>query len=301
MQSHGVLICGAIPVRKPADVYRALETPVPCLELRLDYLEVGLAEVRPALEQAAARKTVIFTVRRREEGGAWRGSEEERANLYLKLLELNPHYVDVEAEASIAGQVAAARGKTLLIASRHDFGGTPPVDVLLSWAKKAAELGDVVKVVTYAKEPRDGLRVLSLIGAVEKPTVAFAMGPAGAYTRVAAAALGSPIMYVSLGEATAPGQMTADAYYAALLAVGASPAGEGLPTLRETLDWVDGGLMYLLKKRLEVCRDMGKLKKAAGLPIYDDARETQVLKRAGDFKQIFDLIIQMCKAVQIVA
>jgi 3-dehydroquinate dehydratase (EC 4.2.1.10)/chorismate mutase (EC 5.4.99.5) len=301
MQSHGVLICGADPVRKPADVYRALEAPVPCLELRLDYLEAGLAEVRPALEQAAARKTVIFTVRRREEGGAWRGSEEERAGLYLKLLELNPHYVDVEAEASIAGQVAAARGKTLLIASKHDFGGTPPVDVLLSWAKKAAELGDVVKVATYAKEPRDGLRVLSLIGAVEKPTVAFAMGPAGAYTRVAAAALGSPIMYVSLGEATAPGQMTADAYYAALLAVGASPAGEGLPTLRETLDWVDGGLMYLLKKRLEVCRDMGRLKKAAGLPIYDDARETQVLKRAGDFKQIFDLIIQMCKAVQIVA
>jgi len=288
-------------VRKPADVYRALEAPAPCLELRLDYLEAGLAEVRPALEQAVAKKTVIFTVRRREEGGAWRGSEEERASLYLKLLELNPHYVDVETEASIAGQVAAARGKTLLIASRHDFGGTPPVDVLLSWAKKAAELGDVVKVVTYAKEPRDGLRVLSLIGAVEKPTVAFAMGPAGTYTRVAAAALGSPIMYVSLGEATAPGQMTADAYYAALLAVGASPAGEGLSTLRETLDWVDGGLMYLLKKRLEVCRDMGRLKKAAGLPIYDDARETQVLKRAGDFKQIFDLIIQMCKAVQIVA
>jgi 3-dehydroquinate dehydratase-1 len=301
MQSHGVLICGAVPVRKPADVYRALEAPVTCLELRLDYLEVGPAEVRPALEQAAARKTVIFTVRRREEGGAWRGSEEERAGLYLKLLELNPHYVDVEAEASIAGHVAAARGKTLLIASRHDFGGTPPVDVLLSWVKKAAELGDVVKVVTYAKEARDGLRVLSLIGAVEKPTVAFAMGPAGAYTRVAAAALGSPIMYVSLGEATAPGQMTADAYYAALLAVGASPAGEGLPTLRETLDWVDGGLMYILKKRLEVCRDMGRLKKAAGLPIYDDARETQVLKRAGDFKQIFDLIIQTCKAVQIVA
>ena len=288
-------------MRKPADVYRALEAPVPCLELRLDYLEAGLAEVRPALEQAVAKKTVIFTVRRREEGGAWRGSEEGRAGLYLRLLELNPHYVDVEAGASIAGEVAAARGRTFLIVSRHDFGGTPPVDVLFSWAVEAAEVGDVVKVVTYAREPRDGLRVLSLIGAVEKPTVAFAMGPAGAYTRVAAAALGSPIIYVSLGEATAPGQMTADAYYTALLAIGTPPAGQELPTLRETLDWVDSGLMYLLKKRLEICRDIGKLKKAAGLPIYDDTRETQVLKKAGNFKQIFDLIIQMCKAVQIVA
>jgi len=299
--SHGVLTCGALPVRRPNDVYKALEAPVPCLELRLDYLEAGLAEVKPALEEAAARKTVIFTVRRREEGGAWRGTEEERASLYLKLLELNPHYVDVEAEAPIARQVAEARGKTLVIASRHDFEGTPPYEVLLSWARRAAEIGDVVKVVTYAREPRDGLRVLSLIGALEKPVVAFAMGPAGVYTRVAAAALGSPIMYVSLGEATAPGQMTADAYYAALIGIGVTPTGEGLPALREALDWVDGGLMYLLKKRLEVCRDMGKLKKAAGLPIYDDVRETQVLRRAGDFKQIFDLIIQMCKAVQLVA
>jgi len=104
MQSHGVLICGAVPVRKPADVNRALQAPVSCLELRLDYLEVGLAEVRPALEQAAARKTVIFTVRRREEGGAWRGSEEERAGMYLKLLELNPHYVDVEARPPSRGR-----------------------------------------------------------------------------------------------------------------------------------------------------------------------------------------------------
>ncbi|ACB39747.1 chorismate mutase [Pyrobaculum neutrophilum] len=295
------MICGAVPVRKPADVYRALDSPAPCLELRLDYLESSLAEAKPALEEAVARRTVILTVRRREEGGAWRGTEEERAALYLKLLELTPHFVDVEAAAPAAGQVAAARGRTKLIASRHDFGGTPPYETLLSWAREAAALGDVVKIVTYAREPRDGLAVLSLIGAVEKPTVAFAMGPAGAYTRLAAAALGSPIMYVSLGEATAPGQISLDAYYAALLGMGAAPGGEGLPALREALDWIDGALMHLLKRRLEVCRDMGKIKKSAGLPIYDDIREAQVLKRAGDFKQIFELVVQMCKAVQLVA
>lgn len=301
MLQYGVLICGVVPVRKPRDIEKALEAPVTCLELRLDYLEADLAEVRPLLEHAVARRVVIFTVRRREEGGQWRGDEEGREALYRKLLELNPHYIDVEAESPIIGEVAKIKGKAQLIASRHDFEKTPPLDVLSQWAKKAAAVGDLVKIVTYAKEPGDGLRVLSLIGAVEKPTVAFAMGPAGAYTRVAAAALGSPIMYVSLGEATAPGQLTADAYYAALLALGITPSEGGLPALREALDWVDGGLMYLLKKRLEVCRDMGRLKKDAGLPIYDDVREAQVLRRAGDFKQIFELVVQMCKAVQLVA
>lgn len=295
------MICGAVPVRKAKDVERALEAPLPCLELRLDYLETGLAEVRRVLEEAVARRTVIFTVRRREEGGAWRGGEEERAELYLKLLELSPHYIDVEAESPIIGRVAEARGEVKVIASRHDFQETPPLEILTRWARSAAELGDVVKIVTYAGEPADGLRVLSLIGVVPKPTVAFAMGPAGAYTRLAAAALGSPIMYVSLGEATAPGQIGADAYYAALLAIGMAPEGEGLAAMREALDWIDGGLMYLLRRRLEVCRDMGRLKKAAGFAIYDDVRETHILKRAGNFKQVFELVVQMCKAVQIVA
>lgn len=279
---------------------RALGSTAPCVEFRLDYAEGVGQDLFKALEEAVARKTVIFTVRRREEGGHWARGEEERVGLYLKLLELGPHFVDVEAESPTAQAVAQARGRTRLIASRHDFSGTPPFEVLLGWAKKAAEVGDVVKVVTYAHEPRDGLRVLSLIGAVDKPTVAFAMGPAGAYTRVAAAALGSPIVYVSLGEATAPGQFSLDAFYAALLSLGVRPGGEGLPALRDALDWTDGALMFLLRHRLEICRDLGRLKKSQGLPVYDDEREARVLKRAGDFKQIFEMIVQMCKAVQLV-
>lgn len=188
----------------------------------------------------------------------WRRSEEERVELYQKLLELGPHYVDVEAESPIARQIADVKGSARLIASRHDFEKTPPLYILKNWADKAAEVGDIVKIVTYAKEPRDGLTILSLIGEVEKPTVAFAMGPAGVYTRVASVMLGSPIIYVSLGEATAPGQLTLDAMYAALIGLGVFPTGSGLSAMREALDWTDGAIMYLLKKRLEACRDLGK-------------------------------------------
>ncbi|MEZ0319291.1 MAG: type I 3-dehydroquinate dehydratase [Pyrobaculum sp.] len=289
-----------MPTRKPSDVEKALGSTAPCVEFRLDYADGVGPELIKALEDAVARKTAIFTIRRREEGGHWARSEEERISLYLKLLELGPSFVDVEAESPAAQAVAQARGPVKLIASKHEFSGTPPLDVLLSWARKAAEVGDVVKVVTYAHEPRDGLRILSLIGAVEKPTVAFAMGPAGAYTRVVAAALGSPIVYVSLSEATAPGQFSLDALYAALLSLGVGPGGEGLPALRDALDWTDGALMFLLRQRLEICRDLGRLKKSQGLPIYDDEREAKVLRRAGDFKQIFEMIVQMCKAVQLV-
>ncbi|ABO08336.1 chorismate mutase [Pyrobaculum calidifontis] len=294
------MICGAVPVRGVADIRRALEAPTPCVEYRLDYAERVDEQMMQALREAVEKKVAIFTVRRREEGGAWRGTEEERIRLYASLLDLRPHYIDVEAESPAARELAPSGG-TKVIASRHDFEQTPPLEVLMQWGRKAAEVGDVVKIATYARSPADGLRVLSLIGALEKPTVAFAMGPHGVYTRLAAAALGSPIMYVSLGEATAPGQTTPDAYYAGLLAIGLAPQGQDLSTLREALDWVDGALMHLLKRRLEICRDIGRIKKAAGLPIYDDEREAKVLKRAGDFKQLFEILVQMCKAVQIVA
>ncbi|MFN3804975.1 MAG: type I 3-dehydroquinate dehydratase [Pyrobaculum sp.] len=287
-----------MPARAVRDVEKAIEAPTPCVELRLDYAE-RVEDLTPALRKAVERKVAIFTIRHISEGGRWTGGEEERAQLYERLLELNPHYVDIEAASPLARRLRP-RGGTKIIASRHDLEGTPTLDVLIKWAREAAEVGDVVKIVTYAHTPQDGLRVLSLIGAVEKPVVAFAMGPAGVYTRVASVALGSPIAYVSLGEATAPGQLSLDAFYAALVSIGEMQGERGLPALREALDWTDGAIMYILKRRLEICRDLGRLKKAQGLPIYDDVREMQVLRRAGDFRQIFELVVQMCKAVQLV-
>ncbi|MFN7105332.1 MAG: type I 3-dehydroquinate dehydratase [Pyrobaculum sp.] len=285
-------------MRAVRDVEKAAEAPTPCVELRLDYTD-RVEDLVPSLKKAVERKVAIFTIRNISEGGRWGGGEEERARLYEMLFELEPHFVDVEVASPLARRLKP-RGGTRVIASRHHFEKTPPLEVLTDWAREAAEVGDVVKIVTYAHTPQDGLRVLSLIGAVERPVVAFAMGPAGVYTRVASVALGSPIAYVSLGEATAPGQLTLDALYAALVSMGGWNGERDLPALREALDWTDGAIMYMLKRRLEICRDLGMLKKAGGLPIYDDVREMQVLRRAGDFRQIFELVVQMCKAVQLV-
>ncbi len=287
-----------MPVRVVKDLERATEAPTPCVELRLDYAS-GVDELIPQIEQVIEKKTTILTVRRREEGGQWTRGEEERIELLNRLLDLEPHYIDVEA-ASPAADRLKPRGGVRVIASHHDFSTTPPMETLLKWARRAADVGDLVKIVTYANMPQEGLRVLSLIGAVDKPTVAFAMGPAGVYTRIASVVLGSPIVYVSLGEATAPGQLSLEAFYTAALSIGWQQYGGELETLREALDWADGAIMYILKRRLEICRDLGKWKKRQGLPIYDDVRETQVLKRAGDFRQIFELVVQMCKAVQLV-
>ena len=65
------------------------------IELRLDFL----ADVDFTLIQDFLQKTpcpVMFTLRKASHGGKFQGSEQEREGLIQKLLELGPHFFDLE-------------------------------------------------------------------------------------------------------------------------------------------------------------------------------------------------------------
>lgn len=51
--------------------------------------------------------------------------------------------------------------------------------------------------------------------------------------------------------------------------------------LRWEIDRIDREIVVSLSARLEVARRLGELKRAAGLPLYDAAREDEVISRAG--------------------
>lgn len=288
-------------MERAKDLERALRAPVRCIEARLDpYREEPRALVE-LLGEATKGKTLIVTVRSAAEGGFFKGSEEERLSLYLKALDASPHYVDVEMSSSIAEEVLKAKGKAKAILSRHDFEKTPEVETLRAWAREAVSRGaDVMKIATMAKAWEDNFKVLSLLSP-ERPVVAFAMGPLGLMSRIFAPLMGAPFTYAALDAPAAPGQLSYGAMEAIYSALGVYSNFSSLRDMRTALDAIDSALMHLLKLRLEVCRDIGRVKRSLGLSIYDDSREEEVLKRAGDFKQLFDLIVQMCKAVQIVA
>lgn len=295
------MICATVLVEKAKDLERALRAPVRCVEARLDPYREDAGALSKLLGEIAASKTLIVTARSAAEGGLFKGSEEERLGLYLKALDAGPHYVDVEASSGIAEEVVKAKGGAKAILSKHDFGGTPDVEVLKDWARGAFSRGaDVVKIATMARAWEDNFKVLSLIGAFEKPIVAFAMGSLGLMSRIFAPLMGAPFTYAALDAPAAPGQLSYGAMEAIYSSLGVYSNLTSLRDMRIALDAIDSALMHLLKLRLEVCRDIGRLKKSLGLSVYDDSREAEVLKRAGDFKQLFDLIVQMCKAVQIV-
>ncbi|HEX6925110.1 MAG TPA: chorismate mutase [Longimicrobiaceae bacterium] len=58
-------------------------------------------------------------------------------------------------------------------------------------------------------------------------------------------------------------------------------AGEEMDRLREEIEAVDRSIIELIARRVELAREIGRAKRAAGLPTLDPAREAAVVRRAG--------------------
>ncbi|MBD3389155.1 MAG: chorismate mutase [Candidatus Altiarchaeales archaeon] len=73
--------------------------------------------------------------------------------------------------------------------------------------------------------------------------------------------------------------------------------------IRKKIDEVDGKMLGLLEKRVELTEKIGRVKREKGLPIHDPQREGEVLGRLTgktrlnkDFiRKIFAQIIEYCR------
>ena len=181
-------------------------------ELRLDYLE------QPDLTRLFRTHPgpVIATNRLASEGGKWRGNEADRRRLLEEALSLGADFLDLElaADAAWHRELWARRGQAKIILSWHDFSGTPDTEHLEEILQKMlVQDADVIKMVAMARQPEDNLRLLSLIPkarAAGREIIAFCMGPAGKWSRIAAPLLGSFLTFAPFTKkgASAPGQLT---------------------------------------------------------------------------------------------
>ncbi len=200
--SERPLLCVTVTAQTLAEL-RARRDAVPeadLVELRLD--TVRDPDVAGAL--ADRKRPVIVTCRASWEGGAFRGSEEERRRLLAEALDAGAEYVDIEYRAQ-AGDLLAGRGGRGVIVSWHEFG---PIPADLSERVQAMRQtgAEVVKVAVRADRLSD-LAVLAEIGrspAADRRLVLVAMGTSGLPSRILAAHLGSRWTYageeVSLGQ-----------------------------------------------------------------------------------------------------
>ena len=163
----------------------------------------------------ASALPLIATVRTSSEGGAAHLDDSEYCALVASLAVM-ADAVDVEIGREGAPDLVreAQRAGARVIASHHDFGGTPGDEELAGVLAAMNHAGaDVLKIACAPRSGVDVARVLTAGAwareAYDRPVIAIAMGRLGGPTRFAGAALGGAATFASVGGASAPGQYTA--------------------------------------------------------------------------------------------
>lgn len=156
-------------------------------------------------------KPCIFTLRNKEQGGFFEGTEKERVSLYAQLLALKPRFADFEMTLG-AKNVATLRSispTTKVILSDHNFVETPmSFDNILLPMKEVAQ--DVIyKFACMAHSTIDALRMLVYCKQLDVPNIGISMGEYGETTRILAPVVNYGITYCPIEEASAPGQLSA--------------------------------------------------------------------------------------------
>jgi 3-dehydroquinate dehydratase-1 len=183
------------------------------VEFRMDLAD----DPESALASYDGTLPLLVTNRATWEGGECDDDEDTRLRTLERAAEREcVAAVDIELASLIGkrGATAADRIRSLgasVVASVHDFEGTPQASALHEQLHRAATLGDVGKVAVTATDRTDALRLLEATNAATTwgDTVAtMAMGEAGRHTRAVAPVYGSKIGYapVDPADATAPGQ-----------------------------------------------------------------------------------------------
>lgn len=185
------------------------------VEIRLDLLERGhvaevVAGVRAMLPETGK---IICTVRRRQDGGGYDGSESERFKVLRAAIEAAPDYVDLEYDLASDdfGPLAARADEhgVTIIWSLHDLTGVPE-DLAATLDSMVQSEGGVAKVAVTPQSTADLLRLVEAAdGSEASPRIVIGMGPYGTLTRVAPARFGSLLTFGSVpGAQAAPGHLS---------------------------------------------------------------------------------------------
>jgi 3-dehydroquinate dehydratase/shikimate dehydrogenase len=161
------------------------------LEVRLDRFAKA-PEVGEILQHKA--RPIIFSCRRKQDGGEWQGSEEERLALLRMCIASKADYVEIEMD--VADQIRAFPPAKRVI-SYTNLEETP-ADIAEIHAAAQRMNADVVKLVTRAETPEDAWPLVQILGKPTVPTVVVGLGKPGVMLAVLAKKIGAPWTYAAL-------------------------------------------------------------------------------------------------------
>ena len=181
------------------------------LELRLDLI------VSPDLSGLIASSTlpVIVTNRSKHDGGQYKGLDEDRLQSLRDALKAGADYVDIEVSTprEYLQPFLEEIEPTKIILSYHDFSHTPE-DLNPVYETMCEMPGEIVKIVTYARDLIDNLKMFELLKRAKsekQKLIGLCMGDLGEISRILSPLFGGYLTFGSLktGQESAPGQIPA--------------------------------------------------------------------------------------------
>lgn len=181
------------------------------LELRVDHFPELVTKL--VALSGNLQIPLLTTARCPSEGGKNNLTASQRMDLVRPLL---PHTAILDVEIASLREMntlvqEVRQSPTILLASFHDFTGTPSLGRLLELQKEAMSLGaDAVKFATTLRNAQDLVTLVELLAQPDHPPLSvMGMGALGKISRLTLARLGSILNYGYLDAATVPGQWPA--------------------------------------------------------------------------------------------
>lgn len=167
------------------------------IELRLDHLNDF-----DAVSKLKGTKPLIFTIRRKRDGGEYSGSEEARLQEIERYFTLKPDYFDLEDDLDPAfiEKMAVNHPGVKIIGSRHYMDHTPDTIAFPENPHFYAS-----KLAAYAHSSLDAMRLLIALKGQKRRSIAIPMGDRGSFGRVINIICGSYLTFA--GELFAIGQI----------------------------------------------------------------------------------------------
>lgn len=191
-----------------------ISTMVDALELRLDYWQqLNIDEVVKLRKQFSI--PMIFTLRKKSQGGLYQLNEQQRLQDLQKLCELNPEYIDVEFDIDndFLQDIKQRYPDIKLICSYHDYEQTPKeLSALLTQMQN--KKCHSYKIAAQANCAMDAVRMLDFVNDSAKSVslTGISMGEFGTVTRIMGKILGGQFTFAALasGQESAPGQLSCE-------------------------------------------------------------------------------------------
>lgn len=219
-----VALTGSTPIRLIDEARHAAKSAADIVEWRADFLQPeSAAEGARIIEEIALALSglpLILTLRSPAEGGSTNLPDNWR--LPLAEAALASGHVDV-VDIEVAGESPLhgtldeyARNMGILrIGSRH-LDLTPSVAWMTEVLLQGRQRGYIPKLAVTAHNLMEASRLLEATAAARAhgllgPMITLAMGEAGRITRVVAPLFGSSATFASVGQPSAPGQMSLEA------------------------------------------------------------------------------------------